>query len=95
MKIIWHDWIIEDFKKGYGYVVKRRVGDTDRWKNESYHAEIKHAVEEMLKERIRTETADCIVATVESAQARVSMAMLVKKIDAITADVLEGLDGAE
>src|SRR3990167_2125903 len=90
MTIKWLDWIVEDYKKGYGYVIKKRVSGSERWKTVSYHVELSAAVLSLFKERVRTETANDVVDTMDELSARLSKAVLLEKIDTIAAEITEG-----
>ncbi len=94
MRIVWQNWLIESYARGYGYVVKRRITGSDRWKAEGYYADIKQASAALLCERIESETVEHTVDVTNASLARLGMSKLIARIDDVTAEILEGLDAS-
>lgn len=89
MRIVWDNWLIESHDKGDGYVIKRRRGA--RYRVESYHSTLACAARSLFEERVRTETMDDIINTINKASARVSTATLIAHIENIADEIEEGL----
>jgi hypothetical protein len=83
-----HNWRIKSYQ--YGYQVERRINET-RWRAESYYPEISMAVDAVLKERIQTETQNVTVHAPDADSARSCTATLVSAIEAIAAEIQEGV----
>ena len=88
MTIQWQQWRIRS--NDFGFVVERKINPT-RWKVEIYHNSLAQATQSLLEYRIRTETSDCVIDAIDDASARLSTAKLVKKIDSIARETVEGV----
>lgn len=92
MTFEWPKWRIRS--NDYGFQVERRL-NLKRWKAEWYHPTLAAAVQDLLEYRIRTETSDCIIRATDEASARASTTKLVKKIDSIAGEIMEGIRHAD
>lgn len=88
MTIQWQLWRIRSTE--YGFQVERKINPT-RWKTEFYYNTLAQACKGLLEYRIHAETADIVINAMNTASARISTAKLVKKIDDIAKEVLEGI----
>ena len=94
MVIKWQNWLIESHRNGYGYVTKRRLGKTARWRADGYHATLSEAAKCLFEERVRTETTDHSINAMDTASARVCGAELIAEINRIAQEIAEGIDYA-
>jgi hypothetical protein len=89
----WNNWSISSYK--YGYVIRRRIGNSRRWEATSWHATFKEAVRAMRDERVRMETADIIIKALEESDVQIETAPLIAKIDEINTEIMEVINGTQ
>lgn len=92
MTIEWPQWRIRS--NNFGFVVERKINPT-RWAAETYHNTLAQACQSLLDYRIRTETAHCVVNAIDTVSARLSTAELIKKIDSVAEEIVEGIRHAD
>lgn len=94
MHIKVNEWQVSPYKKGKGYQVSRRVGDTDRYKAYGWYFNHVDAVNAVYEQLVLESPTTAIIDSNDIAETRDEVAQLIQKLEAIADGLVDEVRNA-